>query len=164
MTDTILLIVAVALINVLSFTIGAKIGQKVVKGEKIELPKVNPMEVYREVLKRDVCLPSKGDPTVNSFIRALLRKKVTERLCSLEQAKKHQFYKDFNWEDLVDFHLKPPFVPKIIPLKKFSDYKTKYVDFLNEERTRKPMKDDSLLSSYDDDGSIQYPKDWVDEF
>ena len=48
MTDTILLIVAVALINVLSFTIGAKIGQKVVKGEKIELPKVNPMEVYRE--------------------------------------------------------------------------------------------------------------------
>ena len=124
----------------------------------------DPMEVYREVLKRDVCLPSKGDPTVNSFIRALLRKKVTERLCSLEQAKKHQFYKDFNWEDLVDFHLKPPFVPKITPLKKFSDYKTKYVDFLNEERTRKPMKDDSLLSSYDDDGSIQYPKDWVDEF
>ena len=48
MTDTILLIVAVALINVLSFAIGAKIGQKVVKGEKIELPKVNPMEVYRE--------------------------------------------------------------------------------------------------------------------
>ena len=48
MTDTILLIVAVALINVLSFTIGAKIGHKVVKGEKIELPKVNPMEVYRE--------------------------------------------------------------------------------------------------------------------
>lgn len=48
MEDTILLIVAVALINVLSFTIGAKIGQKVVKGEKIELPKVNPMEVYRE--------------------------------------------------------------------------------------------------------------------
>ena len=86
----------------------------------------DPMEVYREVLKRDVCLPSKGDPTVNSFIRALLRKKVTERLCSLEQAKKHQFYKDFNWEDLVDFHLKPPFVPKIIPLKKFSDYKTKF--------------------------------------
>ena len=32
----------------MSFTIGAKIGQKVVKGEKIELPKVNPMEVYRE--------------------------------------------------------------------------------------------------------------------
>lgn len=48
MEDTILLIVAVALINVLSFTIGAKVGQKVVKGEKVELPKVNPMEIYKE--------------------------------------------------------------------------------------------------------------------
>lgn len=48
MTDTILLIISMALINVLSFTIGAKVGQKVVKGEKIELPKVNPMEVYKE--------------------------------------------------------------------------------------------------------------------
>ena len=47
-TDTVLLIIAMALINVLSFTIGAKVGQKVVKGEKIELPKVNPMEVYKE--------------------------------------------------------------------------------------------------------------------
>ena len=48
MTDTMLFIALMALINVMSFTIGAKIGQKVVKGEKIELPKVNPMQVYRE--------------------------------------------------------------------------------------------------------------------
>ena len=46
--NTILLITVVALINVLSFTIGAKVGQKVVKGEKVELPKVNPMEIYKE--------------------------------------------------------------------------------------------------------------------
>ena len=47
MTDTMLFIALISLINVISFTIGAKVGQKVVKGEKIELPKVNPMEVYR---------------------------------------------------------------------------------------------------------------------
>ena len=50
--ETILLITVVALINVLSFTIGAKIGQKVVKGEKIELPKVNPIEAYRELQEK----------------------------------------------------------------------------------------------------------------
>lgn len=48
MTDTMLFIALMALINVMSFTIGAKVGQKIVKGEKIELPKVNPMQVYRE--------------------------------------------------------------------------------------------------------------------
>ena len=46
--DTILLVTVVALINVLSFTIGAKVGQKVVKGEKVELPKINPMDIYKE--------------------------------------------------------------------------------------------------------------------
>ena len=50
--ETILLITVVALINVLSFTIGAKIGQKIVRGEKIEMPKLNPMEVYREHQER----------------------------------------------------------------------------------------------------------------
>ena len=124
----------------------------------------DPMEVYREVLKRDVCLPSKGDPLVNSFIRCLLKKKVTERLCNLDQAKKHPFFKDFAWGDLVDFHLKPPYVPKISQLKKFDEYTLKYSDYLKEEKLNKSNKDESLLSSYDDDGTITYPKNWVDEF
>ena len=35
----------------------------------------DPMEVYREVLKKEDNLPMKGDPVVNSFIRNLLKKK-----------------------------------------------------------------------------------------
>jgi hypothetical protein len=35
-------------LNVTCFLVGAMVGQKVVKGEKIELPKVNPMEIYKE--------------------------------------------------------------------------------------------------------------------
>lgn len=34
--------------NVLCFLIGAKVGQKVTKGEGIELPKVNPMEAIQQ--------------------------------------------------------------------------------------------------------------------
>ena len=43
-----LTIVAISLLNIICFIIGAKVGQKIVKGEKIELPKLNPMEVYRD--------------------------------------------------------------------------------------------------------------------
>ena len=43
-----LTIVAISLLNIICFIIGAIVGQKTVKGEKIELPKLNPMEVYRE--------------------------------------------------------------------------------------------------------------------
>ena len=38
----------ITILNVSCFLIGAMVGQKVVKGEKIELPKLNPMEIYKE--------------------------------------------------------------------------------------------------------------------
>ena len=124
----------------------------------------DPMEVYRDVLKREVTLPSKGDPVVNSFIRALLRKKVTERLCSLDTAKKHEFYKGFNWSDLVDFSMDPPYVPKLAKLKSFTDYRTSYVEYLSEDKGGSNRDDESILSSYEDDGVVDYPKNWVEEF
>lgn len=39
--------------NVLSFVIGAKIGQKTSKGEEIKTPKINPMEIYREKKEKE---------------------------------------------------------------------------------------------------------------
>ncbi len=44
----VLLMAVMAASNILCFLIGAKVGQKVVKGEEVQLPKVNPMEAYRE--------------------------------------------------------------------------------------------------------------------
>lgn len=40
------------LLNVVCFLIGVKVGQKVVKGEEIELPTINPMKAYREAQER----------------------------------------------------------------------------------------------------------------
>jgi hypothetical protein len=47
----ILLILTISILNIVCFFIGAKIGQKTVKGENIEAPnlsKLNPMNIYRE--------------------------------------------------------------------------------------------------------------------
>lgn len=46
--EVLLLLVAVTASNMLCFMLGAKVGQKVVKGEEVELPTINPMEAYRE--------------------------------------------------------------------------------------------------------------------
>ncbi|MEE0981459.1 MAG: hypothetical protein U0K91_07220 [Acutalibacteraceae bacterium] len=46
--ETILTILVVGTLNAVCFFIGAKVGQKVVKGEPIELPSVDPMKAYRE--------------------------------------------------------------------------------------------------------------------
>ena len=44
----ILLILVVGTLNVACFFIGAKVGQAVSKGEKIEFPEINPLEFYRK--------------------------------------------------------------------------------------------------------------------
>ena len=37
-----------AIANIFCFVIGAKVGQAVSKGEKVEMPNINPMEAIRE--------------------------------------------------------------------------------------------------------------------
>ena len=49
--ETVSLILAVGLICALCFVLGAKVGQKVVRGEEIETPKIsalNPLKMYEE--------------------------------------------------------------------------------------------------------------------
>lgn len=46
--ETILLILAVGLISAINFFLGAKVGQKVVRGEDIEIPVKTPVQAIRE--------------------------------------------------------------------------------------------------------------------
>lgn len=44
----VLLLAVFSLSNILCFVIGAKVGQKVVKGETVELPNLDPMQAVRD--------------------------------------------------------------------------------------------------------------------
>lgn len=46
--ETVLTIIAVGTLNVACFFIGSRIGQKVAKGEPIEMPNINPIEKIQE--------------------------------------------------------------------------------------------------------------------
>lgn len=46
--ETIIMITLVGILNLLAFLIGAKTGQKVVNKEPVELPKINPITIYKE--------------------------------------------------------------------------------------------------------------------
>lgn len=48
MLEMILLIVVVGTLNIMCFFIGAKVGQKVVKGEAIKTPTLSPIALYNE--------------------------------------------------------------------------------------------------------------------
>lgn len=44
----VLLIITIGAVNVLCFFVGAKVGQTVARGEKVEMPSVSPLKAYRE--------------------------------------------------------------------------------------------------------------------
>ena len=44
----IMLVAVIGLLCIICFVTGAKVGQKVAKGEKIETPAVSPIKAYRE--------------------------------------------------------------------------------------------------------------------
>jgi hypothetical protein len=46
--ESIILVIVTSAMCIWSFVIGAKVGQAVKNGEKVEVPVVNPMEAYRE--------------------------------------------------------------------------------------------------------------------
>ena len=51
-TEILILIVSIGLMNVLCFLIGARTGQKVVKGEEVTLPNVNLVQAVKSYEER----------------------------------------------------------------------------------------------------------------
>jgi hypothetical protein len=47
--ETILIMLVVGALNIGCFFVGAKVGNKVAKGESIELPSINPIEKIHEI-------------------------------------------------------------------------------------------------------------------
>lgn len=48
----ILMVLAIGTLCIVCFLVGARVGQKVSKGETVELPVLNPVRVYREEKSR----------------------------------------------------------------------------------------------------------------
>ena len=49
---------------------------------------------------------------LNHLLSSLLNKKISKRITSLTAIKSMLIYKDFKWEDLTEFKMKPPYIPK----------------------------------------------------
>lgn len=67
----VLLLAVMAASNILCFLVGARVGQKVTKGEEVELPKVNPMEAIRQIEARQEAQRVKNE--VDTILRNIDR-------------------------------------------------------------------------------------------
>ena len=120
----------------------------------------DPIEVYKEVIKKKLVFKS-GDQKIVKMIKSLLTKKVAERICSLEKAKELEAFENFNWDELLDFKIVPEYIPKKSKIKGFNEYRKKYLNYLEENKSNEV---NSLFSSYEEDEDIPYDEKWADVF
>ena len=125
----------------------------------------DPIDVYREIVKKELHLPS-GDSFAVDLIKALLTKKVSERVTSLEKAKSLDIFSDFKWNEMIDMKMEAPFIPRLSPPKEFNNYLLKYLTYVKNEIEKNNKKESSLLSSYNDsdDKDVKYDPNWADVF
>jgi hypothetical protein len=49
---------------------------------------------------------------LNNLLSNLINKSVGNRFSSIAQIKNHALFQNYNWDDLVDYKVKAPFIPK----------------------------------------------------
>ena len=72
------------------------------------------IEIYKDVLTKNFICPNENSKTVsvNCFIKDLLNKKVNERECNVNNLMNKPFFEGFNFDELIDFKLAPPYKPR----------------------------------------------------
>ena len=116
------------------------------------------LEIYKEIVHKELCFPSENPAynKVNALIKDLLRKRVNQRVCSLSVLKKRPFFDGFEWDKLVDFQLKPPYIPGNRDLS----------DEMNIRNPFENMINDDSFCTIKGQGEVppNYNKKWADEF
>ena len=95
------------------------------------------IETYKEILNKEVEFPEKNNNEINSLISVLLEKNEKRRNCDLKNLKTHVLFCDFNWEDLIQYKIKAPFIPAKDPRNNEENLQNKnmpFVYFMDNEK------------------------------
>lgn len=76
-----------------------------------------PIETYKKIIKCRIKFPRYFSQEAKELIKGLLRSKPVKRLGVLRggarNIRKHTWFSDFSWENLVSFKARPPIIPKV---------------------------------------------------
>ena len=117
------------------------------------------LQIYKEVLRKEPHFPS-NEPKyshVNNFIKDLLTKKVNQRICNVSVLKKKPFFEGFDFDQLIDFKLKPPYLPNVKDVQIELNENNLFDNMIQEDKT-------ILTRKEGDDIPPDYNRKWADEF
>ena len=72
------------------------------------------VDIYYQILNKKLQLPYEPKfNNINSFFKIILSKNLMQRVCNFNLLKTHNFFQDFDFEQLLSFNINPPFIPKV---------------------------------------------------
>lgn len=94
----------------------------------------DPLRIYSEITQKNLAIPHNTDDSFSNFLRRILEKTPSKRLCSLEAIKNEEFFQRFSWDDLIDMKMDPPFIPtpKMDVNQCVKEGKTQYTEYLKQ--------------------------------
>ena len=133
------------------------------------------MDTYKEILEKEVEFPDKNNNEINSLVSSLLEKDEKKRNTDFKNIKTHLLFSDFNWDELIQYKVKPPFVPGRDSRHNTDNLKNKnlpFVMFMENERSDTKqtvtLKFNSSAKKAVNTKPINFacniPKNWFEDF
>jgi serine/threonine protein kinase len=99
-----------------------------------------PIEVYEEIINKELKFPNDNNILMNELIRCLLEKETYKRICCLKQVKETEMFQDFKWDDIINMEMHSPVIEENTidnkTINELKEYTQKYFDVIDKEDIR----------------------------
>ena len=128
-------------------------------------------DTYKEIIEKNISFPDNNNIEINSLLTSLLDKNENNRIKFLDfkNIKNHVFFKNINWDALLSYKLKPPFVPskdQRIHDSILNNITSPYVAFMKNEKNDSKicvsLKSDNQKHNLKD--NFENPENWYENF
>ena len=79
-----------------------------------------------------------------NLMTKMLNKDLNKRVCKFDQIASHNWFKDFSFDELISFNMKPPHIPKI-DIKENRCKTQPYIDYINSLKEWKPEPNEEVI-------------------
>jgi serine/threonine protein kinase len=135
------------------------------------------IDIYYQILNKKLQLPYEPKfNNINSFFKIILSKNLMQRVCNFNLLKTHNFFQDFDFEQLLSFNINPPFIPnanKNIDANIIQECNEPILNYIQAQSNEKneykininySNKHEEEISNEFKDDNLNSVKQFIDEF
>ncbi len=126
-------------------------------------------DIYKEIIEKEPDFPHDCPNDIKKLINGLLCKKPSVRINNIEKVQELSFFKDFPWEDLKKFKIKPFYIPHKDyrdDLDNLNKVNSPFVTFMDNEKFETIQMQTLKISNKNNNQNITNNSEnqWFEEF